>query len=93
MCTHATYVIDFIKKQEVHIGKLNMHRVHMHVHREPATKPEAPGPRTKAEGRGTKCEGRGLGTKYEEPNSSYPVLRYPADSVSLNASKVASTAC
>jgi hypothetical protein len=51
MCTHATYVIDFMKKQEVHIGKLNMHRVHMHVHREPATK--ALGPRPQAEVRST----------------------------------------
>ena len=35
MCTHSIYVIDFMKKQEVHIGKPNLHRVHMHVHRRP----------------------------------------------------------
>ena len=40
MCTHAIYVIDFMKKEEVHIGKPNLHRVHMHVHRELAAKPE-----------------------------------------------------
>ena len=29
MCTHETYAIDFMNDKGVHIGKKNVHRVHI----------------------------------------------------------------